>query len=128
MRDKGATLCMLNASEYSALERMRDGRHFEVRALRPEDRDALLAAVGRIGSLSLRRRFFAVKRHFTEKEIDFFTKVDFVSHVALVGEVAEEHGATIVAGARYIVVNPDQAELAFAVVDQYQGQGIGAAL
>jgi len=34
----------------------------------------------------------------------------------------------IVAGGRYIVVQPGTAEVAFAVVDEYQGQGIGAAL
>jgi GNAT superfamily N-acetyltransferase len=33
-----------------------------------------------------------------------------------------------VAGARYVVVQPGCAEVAFAVVDQHQGQGIGAAL
>jgi GNAT superfamily N-acetyltransferase len=54
--------------------------------------------------------------------------VDFVSHVALVAVVEEDGRPTIVAGGRYIVVQPGQAEVAFAVVDQYQGQGIGAAL
>jgi GNAT superfamily N-acetyltransferase len=34
----------------------------------------------------------------------------------------------IAGGARYIVVQPGKAELAFAVIDQYQGQGLGAAL
>ena len=34
----------------------------------------------------------------------------------------------IAGGGRYIVVKPGKAEVAFAVVDQYQGQGIGATL
>ncbi len=34
----------------------------------------------------------------------------------------------IVGGGRYIVVEPEKAEVAFAVVDEHQGQGIGAAL
>ena len=34
----------------------------------------------------------------------------------------------IVGGARYIVGQPGEAEVAFVVVDEYQGQGIGAAL
>jgi GNAT superfamily N-acetyltransferase len=43
--------------------------------------------------------------------------------------VAEEGGrAEIVGGGRYIVVAPGQAEVAFAVIDQYQGQGVGAGL
>ena len=35
---------------------------------------------------------------------------------------------TIVGGGRYVVVQPGQAEVAFAIVDAYQGLGIGSAL
>ena len=43
--------------------------------------------------------------------------------------VSEENGRpVIVGGGRYVVLQPGKAEVAFAVVDQYQGQGIGAAL
>jgi GNAT superfamily N-acetyltransferase len=45
--------------------------------------------------------------------------------VALVDEAGRK---AIVAGGRYVVVKSGTAELAFAVIDQYQGQGIGAAL
>jgi RimJ/RimL family protein N-acetyltransferase len=34
----------------------------------------------------------------------------------------------IVGGGRYIVVQPDRAEVAFAIVDEHQGKGIGTAL
>ena len=43
--------------------------------------------------------------------------------------VANDGGQpTIVGGARYVVVQPGQAEVAFAIVDAYQGLGIGSAL
>jgi GNAT superfamily N-acetyltransferase len=119
---------VFDAARYSAIETMRDGRRVEIRALRPADQAGLLAAVGRTSSRSLHRRFFGVRRHFSEKEIDFFVKVDFVSHVALVAETDEAGRRLIVGGGRYIVVRPAAAEVAFAVVDEYQGQGIGAAL
>ena len=51
-----------------------------IRALRPDDREDMLAAVGRTGMQSLQRRFFAVKRGFSEKEIAFFMNVDFSGH------------------------------------------------
>jgi RimJ/RimL family protein N-acetyltransferase len=115
-------------ANYSAIEPIRDGRRVQIRALRPDDRDALLAAVGRASTQSLYRRFFGVKRHFTEQEIEFFTNLDFVNHVALVAVAEEGGGPAVIGGARYIVVQPGTAEVAFAVIDQYQGQGVGAAL
>jgi RimJ/RimL family protein N-acetyltransferase len=87
-----------------------------------------MAAVGRTSTESLYRRFFAVRRHFSETEESFYLNVDFVSHVALVA-VADENGQPmIIGGARYVVGEPGQAEVAFTVIDKYQGHGIGAAL
>jgi GNAT superfamily N-acetyltransferase len=119
---------MTEAIKYSALERLRDGREIEIRALRPADEDAMLAAVDRTSAQSLYRRFFGAKRHFSESEKSFFLHVDFVNHVALVAVVKEGNRTVIVGGGRYIIVRPATAELAFAVVDEYQGLGIGAAL
>jgi len=118
----------MEAAKYSAIESTRDGRKIEIRALKPADRDALRAAVDRTSSQSMYRRFFGAKRHFSEKEVAFFVNVDFVGHVALVAVVEEGGHAVIAAGGRYIVQQPGSAEVAFAVTDQYQGQGIGAAL
>jgi ribosomal protein S18 acetylase RimI-like enzyme len=43
--------------------------------------------------------------------------------------VANDAGQpTIVGGGRYVVVEPGQAEVAFAIIDAYQGLGIGSAL
>jgi GNAT superfamily N-acetyltransferase len=119
---------MLEAAKYSAFATLRDGRRVEIRALRPDDRAELVAAVARVSSQSLYRRFFAVRRRFTESEIDFFVNVDFIAHVALVAVVDESGRPVIAGGARYVVVQSGTAEAAFAVVDQYQGQGLGAAL
>jgi GNAT superfamily N-acetyltransferase len=119
---------LLNVANYSKIESLRDGRRCEIRALRPEDRDGMLAAVGRIGTESLYRRFFGVKREFSEKETAFFINVDFVDHVALVAVVQEDGKPVIVAGGRYVVAGPGKAEVAFAVIDEYQGQGIGTTL
>jgi GNAT superfamily N-acetyltransferase len=96
--------------------------------LTPDDRAGLMAAVERSSAQSLYRRFFGVKRHFTDNEVAFFLHVDFVSHVALVAVVEENGKSTIVGGGRYVVVQAGKAELAFAVVDAYQGQSVGAAL
>jgi RimJ/RimL family protein N-acetyltransferase len=96
--------------------------------LRPDDREGLLAAVASSSTQSLYRRFFSPKRSFTEREVAFFLDVDFVDHLALIAVLNEGGRPTIVGGARYIVVQPGRAEVAFTVVDRYQGQGIGALL
>ena len=119
---------MVEAASYSAVETLRDGRRVDIRALRQDDRDELLAAVGRTSPESLYRRFFTMKRVFTEQEMAHFLNIDFVDHVALVAVVEEASRPVIVGGARYILLRPGKAEVAFAVIDQYQGQGIGAAL
>ena len=91
---------MSGAADYSAVEHLRDGRPIEIRALRPDDRAEMLAAVGRTSTQSLRRRFFAPKKGFSEQELAFFLNIDF----------------------------ENRAEIAFVVVDTYQGQGIGTIL
>ncbi|HLX14267.1 MAG TPA: GNAT family N-acetyltransferase [Bradyrhizobium sp.] len=119
---------MVDASDYFVVEALRDGRSVTIRALKPEDRSAMLSAVRRVSSESLYRRFFGPKRGFTEKETDFYVNVDFVTHVALVAVVREDGKETIIGAGRYIVAEPGKAEMAFAIIDEYQGQGIGTAL
>lgn len=121
-------LLAMEVAKYSAFEVLRDGRQVEIRALREEDQEDLLAAVARTSTESLYRRFFGVKRRFTEREIEFFMNIDFATHVALVAVVGEDGRQTIIGGGRYVVVQPGTAELAFAVVDDFQGQGVGSAL
>jgi RimJ/RimL family protein N-acetyltransferase len=118
----------MRPATYSVRERLRDGRPIEIRALRPDDETGMLAAVDRTDPESLRRRFFAPKRGFSEKEKAFFINIDFVSHVALVAEIEDCGRPTIIGGGRYIVTTGGEAEVAFVVEDAYQGQGIGALL
>src|SRR6478672_6858403 len=119
---------MSDAANYSATETLRDGRTVEIRAQRSQDREGMHAAIARSSSGSLYRRFFAVRREFSEKEADYFLDIDFVNHVALVAVANDAGQPTIVGGGRYVVVQPGQAEVAFAIVDAYQGLGIGSAL
>ena len=82
---------MIDAANYSATETLRDGRTVEIRAQRSQDREGMQAAIARSSSGSLYRRFFAVRREFSEKETDYFLDIDFVNHVALVA-VANDAG------------------------------------
>jgi RimJ/RimL family protein N-acetyltransferase len=118
----------LEVTEYEAVEALRDGRRFRVRALRSDDRAGLLSAVSQSSAQSLYRRFFTPKRNFTENEVAYFMDLDFVGHVALVAELEEDGRGVIIGGGRYVLVEPGKAEVAFVVVDRYQEQGVGTAL
>jgi RimJ/RimL family protein N-acetyltransferase len=119
---------MSEAINYTAHELLRDGSQIDIRALRREDEADMLAAIGKTSAQSLQRRFFVMKRHFSDKERAFFMDIDFKNHVAIVA-VAEEAGRkVIVAGGRYIVFEPGRAEMAFVVIDTWQGRGLGSIL
>jgi RimJ/RimL family protein N-acetyltransferase len=119
---------MRDPASFARQEQLRDGRPIEIRALRPDDETGMLAALDASSSESLQKRFFVLKRHFSEKERAFFMEIDFKKHVALVACAEDAGHSTIVGGGRYIVFEPGRAELAFVVVDAWQGRGIAGLL
>ena len=98
---------MPEAFTYTAREHLNDGNEVEIRALQPDDETDMLAAVDRTSEQSLQRRFFAMKRYFSEKERDFFMDIDFKNHVALVALAPENGRPVIVGGGRCVVLSPD---------------------
>jgi GNAT superfamily N-acetyltransferase len=119
---------MPEAATYTAFEHLSDGSQVEMRSLRPQDEADMLTAIGRTSTQSLQRRFFVVKRGFSEKERAFFMDIDFRNHVALAALAQEDGRTVIVGGGRYIVFEPGRAEMAFVVIDDWQGRGIGSIL
>jgi RimJ/RimL family protein N-acetyltransferase len=119
---------MPDVATYAAHEHLRDGSPVKIRALRPEHEADMLAALERASLQSLQRRFFVTKRHFSDKERAFFMDIDFKNHVALVARAEEAGREVLVGGGRYIVFEPGRAEMAFMVVDAWQGRGIGSML
>ena len=119
---------MIDVANYSATETLRDGRTVKMSTQRSHDREGMQAAIARSSAGSLYRRFFAVRRQLSQKETDYFLDIDFVNHVALVAVANDIDQPTIVGGGRYVVVRPGQAEVAFAIVNSYQGLGTGSAL
>ena len=113
---------------YTAVERLRDGREITIRALRPDDEAQMLEALSRTSPQSLYRRFFGAKKHFSESEKAFFLNVNFTDHTALVATIFRGGRTEIMGGARYVEVQSGIAELAFTVIDEFQGKGVGSAL
>jgi RimJ/RimL family protein N-acetyltransferase len=115
-------------AHFSAPLKLRDGRQIELRSQRPDDRDEFELMISRMSDESLYRRFFSLKREFSDAEAAKFLDIDFINHVALVAIAVEQGDPNIVGAGRFIVTKPGQAEVSFAVIDAYQGQGIGSAI
>jgi RimJ/RimL family protein N-acetyltransferase len=104
-----------------------DGRRIAVRSL---DRSALIpfgAFVRRLSANSRALRFLASIRSLSDNALRRLVLVDQCSHVAWIGEAREAPG-TIIAEARYALTAPAEAELAFAVADDWQCSGVGTDL
>jgi GNAT superfamily N-acetyltransferase len=102
-----------------------DGSIAEIRPVRTIDRGLFEEGLARMSRQSREARFGAEVDHLTSSELDYLTDVDLVDHVAW--------GATIEglpAGAgRYIRPDGhDGAEVAIAVVDEFQRRGLGRAI
>ena len=119
---------MSETNNYAARELLSDGSQIDIRALRPDDEADMLAAIDRTSKQSLQRRFFVMKRHFSDKERAFFMNIDFQNHVAIVALAREIGREIIVGGGRYIVFEPGRAEMAFVVIDAWHGRGVGSIL
>jgi GNAT superfamily N-acetyltransferase len=118
---------MLNASSYLATETLPNGLRLLIRATEPHD--DLAGAVQRQASpKSFFYRFLQPKHYLTDEEIAPLMNCDFVRQVALIGLVRHNLRMAIVAGARYWITGPDEAEITFMVADDYQKQGIGTAM
>lgn len=107
---------------------LRDGRAVDVRPLERGDREALAAGVRRLSDQTRYLRFATAKPRLTNRELDFLIDVDHHRHEAIVAiDPTTTRGVAVV---RYVQVpgEPDVAEIAATVADEWQGRGLGTAL
>ncbi len=97
-----------------------------VRQIEPSDADRLQAFHQALSPQSRQRRYFTPMPRLSDTMLDRFVQVDHVDREALVVEA----GDLIVGLGQYerLSTHPTDAEVAFAVADEYQGHGIGTLL
>jgi RimJ/RimL family protein N-acetyltransferase len=79
---------------------------------------------------SVQRRFLTPKSSFSRAELRYLTEVDGRDHVALVAEYPGEPVRRLIAVARFVRLQdePDAAEVAIVVADDWQRRGLGSLL
>jgi GNAT superfamily N-acetyltransferase len=123
---------MTNPGQLSQSVVLQDGRSVLIRAIRPDDKQRLLDGFHRLKGKSIYFRFFSAKKELTEKELKFYTEVDFEHHVAIVSTIKSDEKENIIGVGRYIELTGNDtervAEMAFAVDDEHQNLGVGTIL
>ncbi len=109
-----------------------DGLVLRLRHIRPDDAVELRRAFDRLSPMSRFRRFFGGLESLDDATVHYLTSVDGIDHVAIVAltdspDLKTDVGVGV---ARFIRLpgEPEVAEAAIVVVDDFQGRGIGALL
>ncbi len=105
-----------------------DADALEIRPIEPSDKEALIEGFNHLSEESRYRRFLSPRGRLSAAEVRYFTEVDHHDHEALVAvDPRTDEGIAV---ARYIRTrdDPTVAELAVAVIDDWQGRGVGSRL
>lgn len=107
---------------------LRDGRAVLIRPIQPEDKELLADGFRRLSDLSRQRRFLTPATELSAEDLHYLTEVDHRRHEAMLAIDPAEGRA--VGSARYVQVPGDReiAEVAVAVVDDWQRRGVATAL
>jgi len=119
---------MSETSRYYAEEKLRDGTTMRIRAIRPDDKERLRQHFESLSERSIYHRFFGHKRSLNESDLHRLTELDFIDHVGLAATLTVDGAERFIGVGRYLRTSDSVPEVAFAVLDAYQGRGIATVL
>jgi len=123
---------MLSSADSLDLEpfTLKDGTQIVIRPIRPDDADELQTTFQRLSMESIYLRFLSFKKELPDEEARYLATVDYSSRMAFVAICKENEKDIVVGVSRYVVLDtdPEIAESAVVVADEYQGRGLGKQL
>jgi RimJ/RimL family protein N-acetyltransferase len=118
----------MHKPEYTAT--LKDGGLVHIRLVDPCNKDCIAQGFDQLSARSRHLRFFSPINKLSEAQLSYLTKVDNANHAVIAA--FEKRGETPrgVGLGRYVRMadEPDMAEFAITVMDEFQGRGVGSLL
>lgn len=114
-------------ARHTSIVKLADGTRIRIRPIVPDDREQLGRAVENASPELRYRRFMAPVHRLTEAQLRYLTEIDYENHFAWIAFALDEPDEPGISVARYVrfADEPDAAEAAVAVLDAWQGKGLG---
>jgi RimJ/RimL family protein N-acetyltransferase len=109
---------------------LRDGTPVLIRLLNQDDKEELEIGFEKLSTKSKYRRFFVPISSLSNSQLKYLTEIDNKNHLALCAYIVGQDGMFGIGVARYFRVEdePETAEFALTIIDEFQSQGLGTEL
>jgi GNAT superfamily N-acetyltransferase len=123
---------MADPRDFTCAETLKNGLAVTIRALRPDDRGKVAAAIGKLDRKSVYTRLFSYRNELTDAGLNRIMTVDPDRDVMLLVTMGTGPQEIVIGSGRYVASaahgTERTAEVAFVVEEDYHGLGIAGCL